>query len=170
MAPLCVRGLLLWLSCCLPRSLSCSLPNSMMSNPTLPLCPGLYPCTFFFSFFRKKTCPQTLTHSFLPWSILRTAFPHLPEPLPRSDTALAECTVTHLPGNCPGTLKWCLLDSDGPSTQFLLPGLFCFAKFILPDDVSYLDSIYHIPAFYFSLLFITVTPKISRILLKMLFY
>ena len=60
MAPLCVRGLLLWLSCCLPRSLSCSLPNSMMSNPTLPLCPGLYPCTFFFLFSERR-------HAHKPW-------------------------------------------------------------------------------------------------------
>ena len=168
MAPLCARGLLCdWavaseVSVMLSAKLHDVKPHaSSMPGPRF---------FFFFYFFRKKTCPQTLTHSFLPWSILRTACPHLPKPLPRSDSTLAECTLTHLPRNCPGTLKWCLLVSDRPSTQFLLPGLFCFAKFILPDDVAYLDSMYHIPVFSFSLLFITVTPKISRILLKMLFY
>ena len=162
MGPLCISGSL-WLSCCLLRSLSCSLCQSPRCQ--IPLFLYAWASTYVpFFFSRKKTCPQTLTHSFLPWSILITAYPHLPRPLPRSDATLAECRLTHLPRNCQGTLKWCLLESDRLSTQFLLPGLFCFAKFILLDDVSYLDSIYHIPTFSFSFLFLIVTSKISRIL------
>lgn len=115
MGPLSFIGLLLWLSSCFQVSVMFSLPNSMLSNSTSS--------TIFCSFFRKKTYAHKPNPFILLWNIPINADPHLPGPLPSSYATLADCTLAHLLRNCRGAFRCCLINSDGPSIQFLLPGL-----------------------------------------------